>query len=50
LVGNVIEGGTIGRVMKAVKEKKFKVLFPVGLEKLIQIPIEEASKRAKRRE
>jgi hypothetical protein len=39
-------GGTIGRVMIAQRKKKFHILLPVGLEKLIPVSIGEASKKA----
>jgi hypothetical protein len=42
------EGGTIGRVLSAWKKKHFNLVFPVGLEKLIPVPIGQASKEAKR--
>lgn len=50
LWGNVLEGGTFGRVMAASKRNGFTLIFPVGLEKLIPVPIEEAVKEAKRHE
>lgn len=46
LIGNRVEGGTIGRVVAASRRKGFDLLFPVGLEKLIPIRIEEAAKEA----
>ncbi|MFC1961650.1 hypothetical protein ACFLWN_01180, partial [Chloroflexota bacterium] len=46
LIGNQMEGGTIGRVIAAHKRKGFSLIFPVGLEKLIPMPIEEAAKEA----
>ena len=39
-------GGTIGKVIAAYRQKKFHLLLPIGLEKLIPISIAEASKRA----
>jgi len=39
-------GGTIGKVIAAYRQKKFHLLLPIGLEKLIPIPIAEAAKRA----
>jgi hypothetical protein len=47
LVGNRAEGGTFGLVMSARRKKGFKLVLPVGLEKLIPISIEQASKEAK---
>jgi hypothetical protein len=49
LIGNQIEGGTIGRVIAAQKEKHFTIIYPVGLEKLIPISIQEAAAAAKDR-
>lgn len=46
LIGNRVEGGTIGRVVAASRRKGFSILFPVGMEKLIPIRIEEAAKEA----
>lgn len=48
LTGNPIEGGTIGQVMAASRRRGFSVIFPVGLEKLIPIPIKKATKEALR--
>lgn len=39
-------GGTMGVVMSAYKQKRFNLIFPVGLEKLVPIPIKEAAKEA----
>jgi len=39
-------GGSIGVVLKKQKEKKFKMILPVGLEKKIPIPLSEALKAA----
>lgn len=46
LIGNLVEGGTIGLVMSQVKRRGFKVIFPVGLEKLIPIPMQQAAEAA----
>ena len=46
LIGNRLEGGTIGRVIAASRRKGFNLIFPVGLEKLIPVRIEEAAKEA----
>ncbi len=43
-------GGTIGRVMSAAKQQGYQVIFPVGLEKLIPVPVEEAAREAKPRD
>jgi hypothetical protein len=49
LIGNLVEGGTIGLVMSRQKEKGFRLILPVGLEKLIPISIAEAAKEAAHR-
>ncbi len=46
LIGSAVEGGTIGRVLSASKKKGFSIIFPVGIEKLIPISVEEAAKEA----
>jgi len=46
LIGNRVEGGTIGRINAASKRKGFSLIFPVGLEKLIPGRIEDAAKEA----
>ncbi|MCX8032525.1 MAG: hypothetical protein N3B14_03895 [Thermoleophilia bacterium] len=48
MVGNPVEGGTIGFVLSARRKKPFHLIFPVGLEKLIPLPVEQAAKEAKR--
>jgi len=35
-------GGTIGKVMAARRKKKFHVILPIGIEKLIPVTIEKA--------
>jgi len=50
LIGNLVEGGTIGRVMAASRRRGFTVIFPVGLEKLIPIPVAEAARAASRKD
>ena len=47
LVGNRAEGGTFGLVLSVRRKKDFKLILPVGLEKLIPISIEYASMEAK---
>ncbi len=42
-------GGTISLVVSQAKRKGFKVIFPVGLEKLIPIPMKQAAKEAAQR-
>jgi hypothetical protein len=42
LIGNKVEGGTIGRIMAAQKKIGFTIIYPVGLEKLIPISIEDS--------
>lgn len=49
LVGNPTEGGTITRVLAASRRKGFTILCPVGLEKLLPIPVEEACQVASRK-
>jgi hypothetical protein len=49
LIGNEVEGGTIGKVIAAQKQKGFTVIYPVGLEKLIPVSIQEAAAAAKNR-
>ncbi|MFX0203848.1 MAG: hypothetical protein ACFFCW_47725, partial [Candidatus Hodarchaeota archaeon] len=39
-------GGSIGLVIKKQKEKNFKMIIPVGLEKRISVPLEKAMKAA----
>jgi hypothetical protein len=41
-------GGSIGLVIRKQKEKKFKMIIPVGLEKRIPIPLQQAQKAAVR--
>lgn len=50
LIGNLVEGGTIARVISAAKRKGFTIIYPVALEKLIPGPIEDAVKEAKKNE
>jgi hypothetical protein len=49
LIGNEVEGGTIGKVIAAQKQKRFTVIYPVGLEKLIPVSIREAAAAARDR-
>jgi hypothetical protein len=49
LIGNEVEGGTIGKVIAAQKQKGFTIIYPAGLEKLIPISIQEAAAAAKDR-
>lgn len=48
LVGNMVEGGTIGRVLSAQRKNGFQIIWPVGLEKLIPIPIQQATQEARK--
>jgi hypothetical protein len=48
MVGNPTEGGTIGFVVSTMKKTRFHLIFPVGLEKLIPLPVHQVSKEAKR--
>jgi hypothetical protein len=47
LIGDPSQGGPLGRVLAAWRKQNFHLVFPVGLEKMIPIPIKEASKEAK---
>ena len=49
LIGNEVEGGTIGKVISAQKQKGFTIIYPVGLEKLIPVSIQEAAAAARDR-
>jgi hypothetical protein len=49
LIGNEVEGGTIGKVIAAQRQKGFTVIYPVGLEKLIPVSIQEAAAAARDR-
>ena len=49
LIGNLMEGGTIGLVMSRARHRGFKLLYPVGLEKLIPISMKQASQEAAHR-
>ncbi len=48
LVGNLVEGGTIGRVMSAQRKNGFQIIWPVGMEKLIPISIQQAVQEVKK--
>ena len=43
LIGSMAQG-TIGKIVVASKKRGFKIIYPIGLEKLIPISIKEASK------
>ena len=47
LIGDPLQGGTLGRVLSAWRQINFNLIFPVGLEKLIPTPISQAVKEAK---
>jgi hypothetical protein len=47
MIGDPIGGGPLGRILYAWRKMSFNLVFPVGLEKLIPIPISQASKEAK---
>jgi len=49
LIGNEVEGGTIGKVLTTQRQKGFSIIYPVGLEKLIPVSIQEAAAAAKDR-
>lgn len=42
------KGGVLGLVMAFQRKRGFRIIFPVGLEKLIPVRIKEAAKQAKR--
>ncbi|MFA5065239.1 MAG: hypothetical protein WC566_07220 [Dehalococcoidia bacterium] len=48
LVGNLVEGGTIGRVMSAQRKNSFQIIWPVGMEKLIPVSIQQAVQAVKK--
>jgi len=39
-------GGTIGRVIGRARKRKFHLLFPAGIEKLIPVPVKQAAHKA----
>ena len=47
LIGDPSQGGPLGRVLSSWRKKSFHLVFPVGLEKMIPVPISEASKEAR---
>ena len=47
LIGDPMQGGTWGVILSTWRKKKFNLVYPVGLEKLIPVPINEAVKEAK---
>jgi hypothetical protein len=47
LIGDPVQGGTLGVVMNAWRKKNFNLIYPAGLEKLIPIPVSQAVKEAK---
>jgi hypothetical protein len=47
LIGDPSQGGPLGRVLSAWRKQAFHLVFPVGLEKMIPVPIKEASKEAR---
>jgi hypothetical protein len=49
LIGNEVEGGTVGKVISAQKQKGFTIIYPAGLEKLIPVSIQEAAAAARDR-
>lgn len=48
LIGDPLEGGPMGKIISTWRKTAFHLVFPVGLEKLIPIPISEAAYEAKR--
>lgn len=49
LIGNIVEGGTIGLVISKWKKKGFNLIFPVGLEKMIPGSISEVAEETKKK-
>jgi hypothetical protein len=47
LIGDPVQGGSLGVVLSAWNKKKFTLIYPVGLEKLIPISVRQATKEAK---
>ena len=47
LIGDPLEGGPMGLIISTWRKKPFHMVFPVGLEKLIPIPVSEAAQEAK---
>jgi hypothetical protein len=47
LIGDPMQGGTWGVILSVWRKKKFNLVYPVGLEKLIPTPISQATKEAK---
>jgi hypothetical protein len=47
LIGDPMQGGTWGVILSAWRKKKFNLVYPVGMEKLIPTPISQAVKEAK---
>jgi hypothetical protein len=48
LIGEPAKGGALGLVLAAWRKKKFSIIYPAGLEKLIPISISQAAREAKR--
>lgn len=49
LFGSGGRGASLSRILAASRQKQFNIIFPVGLEKLIPVSIDEASHAAKAR-
>jgi len=49
LIGNPVGGGTISKVMKASRKRGFKIIYPVGLEKLVPFPVKDVAKEARKK-
>jgi hypothetical protein len=47
LIGDPLEGGGLGLILSAWRKKKFSLIYPAGLEKLIPIPISQATREGK---
>ena len=47
LIGDPLQGGTLGVVLAAWRQKNFNLIFPAGLEKMIPTPIAVAARAAR---
>lgn len=47
LIGDPMQGGTWGVILAASRKKKFTMVYPVGLEKFVPTPVQQAAREAK---
>jgi hypothetical protein len=47
LIGDPMQGGTWGVILAAWRKKKFTLVYPVGLEKFVPTPVNQAAREAK---